>query len=291
MLRAVLLAHPAGHSLSPVMQDAAFEAAGIDARYEAWDVAPEALADAVERFRDGGMLGANVSVPHKRAVMALLDDVSEEAARIGAVNTIRRDGSRLVGENTDAEGFLRSVREAGLEPEGRVIVLLGAGGAARAVAWALVGAGARELRIVNRTAASGEALAADVRGGCRAAVRAFLVGDPAAHVGADVWVNATSVGMARAGVHPDASPVAPEALAVGATGGGGAPGVAVDLVYRPRRTRFLRDAATVGLTTIDGLGMLVHQGAASFRAWTGREAPTERMRRAVERALAAEVGT
>jgi shikimate dehydrogenase len=280
--RAVLLAHPAGHSLSPVMHDAAFAALGIDARYEAWDVPPAELAAAVERLRDPEILGANVTVPHKRAVLTLLDDLDAEAAAIGAVNVVRRDAGRLLGGNTDGEGFLRSLREAGLDPAGRHALLLGAGGAARAVGWALLRAGAADVRIVNRTHASAVALAdalAAEAGGAVHALRDPL--DGAEHV--DLWVNATSVGMRRGGVDPDASPLDPAAFA--RRGPGATPAAAVDLVYRPRRTRFLRDAEAAGLVTLDGSGMLLHQGAAAFEAWTGRAAPLAAMRAALNDAL------
>ena len=282
MRRAVLLAHPAGHSLSPAMHDAAFAALGMDARYEAWDVPPEQLPAAVERLRGQEVLGANVTVPHKRAVVALLDALDPDAAAIGAVNVVRREGRRLLGGNSDGEGFLRSLREAGLDPAGRTAALFGAGGAARAVGWALLRAGAAELRIVNRTHASAEALAealaADPGGAAVRAVRDPFAG--AAQV--DLWVNATSVGMRRGGVDPDVSPVDP---AVFSRRDAAAAGAAVDLVYRPRRTRFLRDAAAAGLVTVDGSGMLLHQGAAAFEAWTGRPAPLAAMRAALDAAL------
>lgn len=283
MLRAVLLAHPAGHSLSPAMHDAAFAALGIDARYEAWDVPPDALAAAVERLRDPAILGANVTVPHKRAVLALLDGLDAEAAAIGAVNVVRREAGRLLGGNSDGEGFLRSLREAGLDPAGQRAVLLGAGGAARAVAWALLHAGAAELRIVNRSHAGAlalaDALAAEDGGASVRAVRDPLDGAERT----DLWVNATSVGMRRGGVDPDASPLDPAAFARRVPDA--APAAAVDLVYRPRRTRFLRDAEAAGLVTVDGSGMLLHQGAAAFEAWTGRPAPLTAMRAALDAAL------
>lgn len=283
MRRAVLLAHPAGHSLSPAMHDAAFAALDVDARYEAWDVPPAELAAAIERLRDPVILGANVTVPHKRAVLALLDGLDAEAAAIGAVNVVRREGGRLLGGNSDGEGFLRSLREAGLDPAGRRVLLLGAGGAARAVGWALLRAGAAELRIVNRTHASAAALAAalaaDAGGAVVRALRDPL--DGAERIG--LWVNATSVGMRRGGVDPDASPLDPAAFA--RRGPDATPAAAVDLVYRPRRTRFLRDAAAAGLVTVEGSGMLLHQGAAAFEAWTGRPAPLAAMRAALDAAL------
>src|SRR5690606_37828225 len=159
--RALLLAHPAGHSLSPVMHDAGFRALGIDARYEAWDVPPEGLPDAVRALRGPGFLGANVTVPHKRAVASLVDDLDPEARAIGAVNTIVKQEGRLVGRNTDAPGFLAALRETEFEPSGRRCLVLGAGGAARAVTWALVRAGA-EVHVANRSEDRARDLAAEL---------------------------------------------------------------------------------------------------------------------------------
>lgn len=275
------------------MQNAAFDALGIDARYEAWDVPPERLASAVERLRDRDVLGANVTVPHKAAVMAHLDAVAPVAGAIGAVNVIRCDGARLLGENSDAEGFLRSLQESGVVLADRRVALLGAGGAAHAVAWAAVNAGADALWIVNRTPERAQRLAARLKarateGLADAATRCDLRVSSHAEeaVDADVWVNATSLGMRREGVDPVERPVPASVLrAVGDRGGDA---VAVDLVYRPRTTPFLEDAASAGLRTVDGTGMLLHQGAVAFEAWTGRPAPLSTMRSALDAALAAE---
>ncbi len=287
--RAVLLAHPAGHSLSPAMQNAAFDALGIDARYEAWDVPPDRLASAVDRLRHPDVLGANVTVPHKAAVVAHLDAVAPVAEAIGAVNVIRRDGDRLLGENSDAEGFVRSLRESGVVLTDRRVALLGAGGAAHAVAWAAVNAGAERLWIVNRTEERAQRLAARLAERLADAARRCEV-RVASHaeeaVAADVWVNATSLGMRRGGADPDERPVAASVLRT--VGDRGGDGVAVDLVYRPRTTPFLADAASAGLRTVDGTGMLLHQGAVAFEAWTGRPAPLSAMRSALDAALAAE---
>lgn len=287
--RAVLLAHPAGHSLSPAMQNAAFDALGIDARYEAWDVPPDELASAVGHLRHEGVLGANVTVPHKAAVVAHLDAVAPVAGAIGAVNVIRRDGARLLGENSDAEGFSRSLRESGVALTGRRVALLGAGGAAHAVAWAAVNAGADALWIVNRTPERAQRLAARLAerlAGAYARCDVRVLDRAEGAVAADVWVNATSLGMRRDGVDPDERPVPASVLrAVGARGGDA---VAVDLVYRPRTTPFLEDASSSGLRTVDGSGMLLHQGAVAFEAWTGRPAPLSAMRSALDAALAAE---
>ena len=273
--RAVLLAHPAGHSLSPVMHDAAFAALGLDGRYEAWDVRPAALPAALERLRASSTLfGANVSVPHKLAVLPLLDEVSAEADRLGAVNTIVRHDRRLLGHNTDAAGLAAALRELErpLDP-GRAVVL-GAGGAARAAVAVFVDAGCSVL-VHNRNADRAAALVRAWRGaGDVAEVDAAHL--PAAVARADWLVNATSVGMAGgAAGSPLPAGVLPERGAV------------VDLVYGPTPTPLVVAARAAGLATQDGRAMLVHQGAAAFTAWTGHQAPLSVMRTALEQALSA----
>lgn len=284
MKRAVLLAHPAGHSLSPVMHDAAFAQLGLAARYEAWDVAPHDLPTAVERLRHDDVLGANVTVPHKLRVLDLLDEVRPTAARIGAVNLVVRQDARLIGDSSDGAGFLRSLAEADVDPAGRHVALLGAGGAARAVGWALAESGVASLTIVNRTADRAVVLA-DLLAASRTRAPLTVATDVRTLTDVDLWVNATSLGMRRDGRDPDETPV--DAAIFERASGGGDP-VAVDLVYRPRHTPFLHAAELAGLRIVDGSGMLLHQGAVAFEAWTGRDAPVEAMRRALDGALAAE---
>ena len=281
MKRVLLLAHPAGHSLSPAMHNAAFKHSGLEAVYEAHDVPPAALGEAVSSLREKNILGANVTVPHKQAVVPLLDALSDAAAAIGAVNTVVknsvRDGGRLVGHNTDAAGFLWALQEADFEPRGKRVVVLGAGGAARAVVYALLTAGVAELGVYNRTPERARALA-----DAFAHLGVVEVLEPSnldTRVrGADGLINTTSVGMARGGHDPDTSPLP----------GTGLPyrGFVCDIVYRPSKTRLLRDAEAAGLRTQNGLPMLIHQGAEAFRLWTGRDAPAEVMRRAALNALA-----
>jgi shikimate dehydrogenase len=269
--RLALLAHPAGHSVSPAMQQAALDALGLDARYEALDVAPDALAAAVAQLRSAPWRGANVSVPHKEAVLPLLDELRPTARRLGAVNTIVRDGDRLVGDNTDLAGFDRALDAVGAFAAGTTAVVLGAGGAARAVVAALRDRGATVL-VANRSVARAEALVAELGAGGASVVASGALA--AAVRSADLLVQTTTVGMAGG---PSGSPlpdgVLPEAGAV------------VDLVYRPARTPLLRAAAAAGLVVQNGLPMLVWQGAAAFEAWTGRSAPAEVMGRAAEAAL------
>ncbi|HET8986514.1 MAG TPA: shikimate dehydrogenase [Trueperaceae bacterium] len=284
MLRAYLLAHPAGHSLSPFMHDAAFAAVGIDARYRALDVAPADLASVVEGFRSApGFVGANVTVPHKRAVMEFLDQVDGTATAIGAVNTIERlggPGGRLVGRNTDADGFLGALDELTPAHVGRVL-LLGAGGSARAVAWAMLSRGAT-VSVLNRSRERAEELVEDVGLAAGVALGRLRVCEPdaaqAALAACDLLVNSTSVGMVG-GPAPATSP-APGPLSTMRQGA-----VVMDLVYRPAVTPLLRLAGEAGIAHVNGLPMLVYQGAAAFGLWTGRPAPVEAMRSAVVAAL------
>ena len=278
MKRAYLLAYPAGHSLSPAMHNAAFAALGIGARYEALEVPPEALPDAVAVLVREDCYGANVTVPHKLAVIPHLDALAADASAVGAVNTVVRQKGRLVGHNTDVSGFLRALREDGsFEPAGCEALVLGAGGAARAVVYALLGAGAR-VAVFNRSPERGRALAQDFAH--LGEVGALEPQELAERVsGCALLVNASSAGMARGGLDPGESPLPPGLLPER--------GFVCDLVYRPARTRLLREAEAAGLRTQNGLPMLVYQGAAALEAWTGQTAPLERMRAAAHAALAA----
>ena len=263
------------------MHDAAFAALGIDARYTAVDVAPADLAEAVAGFRAAPeFLGANVTVPHKRAVMEFLDEVDATAAAIGAVNTIARSGGvggRLIGYNTDAEGFLGALDEALPGADCGQALLLGAGGSARAVAWALLSRGTA-VAVLNRSRDRAERLVAEVRAAAAVGEDRLWVCDKhdavAALAGCDLLVNSTSVGMVG-GPAPDGSP-APGPLSTMRDGA-----VVIDLVYRPAATPLLVQARATGLRHLNGLPMLVYQGAAAFSLWTGRKAPAAVMRQAV----------
>ncbi len=260
--KAFLFAHPAKHSLSPAMHNAALEQMGIAAKYEARDVAPEALQTALEALRNGDAWGVNLSIPHKETAIEFLDEISEEARVIGAVNTVIVKNGRLLGMNTDAPGFMRSLIEAGIDVNGQHVVVLGAGGAARGVGWALQRAGAN-VTIWNRTAARARALADELGlhfcddAGLQAAIRA-----------AHGLVNTTSVGLedAHASPLPSADSMTQQWVC--------------DIVYRPLETKLLRDARAGGLLGVDGLGMLVHQGALALEAWTGRAVNADVMRKA-----------
>jgi shikimate dehydrogenase len=269
--RAVLFAHPAGHSVSPAMHRAAFAATGLAGRYEALDVAPADLPVAVARLRAPPWWGANVTVPHKTAVVALLDELTPGASRLGAVNTIVRRGGRLIGDNTDLPGFAMALNDLRLPLAGARVVVVGAGGAARAVVASLADAGAR-IALHNRGRARAEALVASLR-----LPDVVLLDDAdlsAAVAACDLLVQTTTVGMAGG---PPGSPLPPGLLP--------RRGTVVDLIYRPARTPLIAAAQAAGLTVQNGLPMLVHQGGRSFEAWTGIPAPLEAMGRAAEAEL------
>lgn len=256
-----IVLHPAGHTRSPAMHNAAFRALHLDAVYLAFDVAPAELGAAVAGARSLGLRQLAVSLPHKQAVMEHLDEVDETAQRIGAVNTVTRRDGRLVGANTDWIGAVRALeRETALD--GARAVVLGAGGSARAVVFGLLQRGAR-VTVLNRTPRRAEALAAQL-GAQGAGALEELARTP--H---DVLVNTTSVGLRR-----EATPVEAAAIRPGA--------VVMDAVYDPERTRLLRDAEARGARTVSGKWMLVYQAAEQLALWSGREAPLEVMAEAFD---------
>jgi shikimate dehydrogenase len=271
-----IIGYPVGHTLSPLMHGLAATEGGIDLSYAAFEIRPEKLGEAIAALRTLGATGFNVTVPHKVAVMEYLDEVVKDAAAIGAVNTVVNDNGRLVGYNTDAAGFVDSVRkDAGVDPAGKRVFVYGAGGAARAVAIGLAKAGAARIDIANRTYAKAEALAARVAENSEAVVGA--VAHEAENLletvgAADIIVNTTSVGMEGGG--EGTTPPGVAAIRSGA--------LAVDIVYRPLWTPFLQAAVERGADTLDGLWMLIRQGDRAFRLWTGGAAfPIEPIRRAL----------
>ena len=275
---------PVEHSLSPAMHNAALAEMDLNWVYLAFAVAPERVGAAVEAVRGLGLVGLNVTIPHKQAVVEYLDELDDAARALGAVNTIVRRNDRLMGHNTDGPGFLRSLEEEGHSVAGGSVVVIGAGGAARSVAYAVARAGASALNILNRTEARAEEVALLAREGAQDVPVSTgpLTGGEAerAVVEADVVVDCTSVGMYP---NVDEGPVIPgEWLHEGQ--------VVVDLTYNPRETTLLRAARRRGAAVVDGTGMLVHQGAISLQYWSGREAPVETMRRALLDALAQRQG-
>lgn len=275
-----LFGYPLRHSLSAAFQQAAFDALGLPFTYSPWEVTAEQLPDAVKALRAGERVGANVTVPHKEAVLPLLDRISPQAARIGAVNTIVREEGGLTGYNTDAPGFLRSLTDdAGFNPAGAHVLLIGAGGAARAVAFAVADAGAASIVIANRHRERAERLAAALIGEGMPPVT-VIDWQPAALqdavAAAVLVVNSTSVGMLHSASQQE-SPLDGVALPSGV--------LVADLVYNPLRTPLLAAAETAGARTLGGLPMLIYQGAEAFRLWTGVDAPVPVMMDAARRAL------
>jgi len=235
------------------MHNAAFETLGMDWSYELLDVDPAGLAGAVEKLRAPDVAGANVTIPHKQAVMARLDGIDPDAMRAHAVNTIARDGQRLVGSNTDVAGVRAAMSEVGLEPGGANVVILGGGGSARAAAVALAGA---HLTFVSRHPDDDDLPGAVIGWGDPAL--------PGLTRSADLLLNATPLGR------KEEMPVRPAGLPKG--------GAVIDLVYVTGGTPLVRKARSLGLRTADGWGVLLAQGAASFEVWTGRPAPLAAMR-------------
>jgi shikimate dehydrogenase len=274
--KAFLFAHPARHSLSPAMHNAVLESLQIPVRYEARDIAPHELEGALSELRKSGAWGANLSIPHKEAALELMDSVSEEAQAIGAINTVVVRNGILEGHNTDAPGFMRSLEEQGVNVARQDVVVLGAGGAARGVCWALKRAGAR-VTVWNRTPERARQLAEELN------LEAFLSDALLQNAieGSSGLVNTTSVGLEN----PDASPVAEGLLPMG---GATNSQWVCDIVYRPLETRLLREARAAGLTGIDGLGMLVHQGALALELWLEAQGLAGRVAAEIMRAAALE---
>ncbi|MDP9362949.1 MAG: shikimate dehydrogenase [Chloroflexota bacterium] len=271
-LRVGLIGDPVAHSLSPAIQQPALDALGVPATYELWRTPASELGRRLADLRAPQVLGANVTVPHKVAVLDLIDDISESARRAGAVNTIVCRDERLIGENTDVHGFATALAEACPDVAGRPALILGAGGAARAVALALGTLGIPDVSVANRDRGRAERLAADL---APASVRVAGLDEEEVAPGlatARLLINATSLGWHRGEMPLPADLLSrlPEDALV------------VDLTYR--ETDLLAAAASRGLATLDGLSMLVHQGARALELWTGRAAPLDVMMSAARRA-------
>ncbi len=248
-----IIGHPLGHTMSPPLHNWALEQAGLPGRYEAWPTQPGRLVDFMAQMRSRPISGASVTIPHKLAVMDHLDHVTDTARAVGAVNTLYWEGDKLAGHNTDAEGFAHPLSALPRPP--RSALVLGAGGAARAVLAGLDVAGVPRVAVANRTLDRAEALAVEFEA-------AAVPWDERGRVQAELIVNTTPMGMAGALV--DDSPL-PEGHCL-------SPNQTVyDIVYNPLRTRLLRQAEDCGCPTIDGLSMFIHQAMGQFRLWTGRE--------------------
>ncbi len=280
-IRFGVIGWPLGHTLSPVFQQAALDALGIRAAYDAVPTPPEDLEARLGEVRRGEWRGLNVTIPHKLRAAELVDCRTAAAERLGAVNTVDAGGGRLIGDNTDVQGFARALTEHGaFDPAGKRAVLLGAGGAGRAVAWALRDLGVEHLTLANRRRERAHALAAALRGHSIDLTTCGL-DDPALRRelrAAALLVNATSLGMAG-GPAPLAVPLPVSWLHDNL--------FVCDIVYRPAETPLLAHARSIGCRVLGGLEMLVLQGAASLERWLGRPAPVPTMMEAARRALAA----
>lgn len=261
-----VIGEPVRHSLSPTIFNAAFAASGLDWAYLAFDVPEGAAGLAMAGVRALGLEGVSVTMPHKAAVLDALDELTDDARALGAVNCVARRGAELVGHNTDGPGLVDALQvDEGLDPAGRSFAVLGAGGAARAVVRALGRAGAASVVVVNRTPDRAETAAALAGGVGR-------VGTPEDAGNVDVVINATPLGMGVVvGADGEAEPLPIDAGLLG-TGQ-----VLVDLIYHPVLTPLAAAARDRGLRTVNGLGMLIHQAAHAFRIWTSEDPPLEAM--------------
>jgi shikimate dehydrogenase len=264
-LRAGIIGDPVAHSISPAIQQPALDALGINAVYERWHTPASELAARIAGLREADALGASVTVPHKLAVIQYIDEVSPLALKVGAVNTVINRGGRLIGDNTDVHGFATSLSEVCPDAASRSALILGAGGAARAVVLALDSLGVKSIALANRNPERSGKLAADL-----APIQISLISYDDAELipaveRATILVNATSLGW-----HAGEIPIAPALLDRLPENA-----VVADLTYRD--TDLLVAARTRGLVTMDGLGMVVHQGARAFKLWTGKDAPVELM--------------
>jgi len=294
-----LIGYPIKHSLSSYFQQAALDYYHLDIRYEKWETSPEKLRDVVDNLRKPQNLGANVTAPYKETVLPLLDEIDDLASLIGAVNTIVKRDNRLLGFNTDAHGFIEALcRDGHFEPEGKQVVILGSGGAAKAVSFALVEKKVSSLLIINRTLERAEALADSLK--CyirdsslslRSGLRLTRSEGLKTNVATLPWqsltfpntldhchliVNCTTIGMKHS-TQEGQSPLSLEVIPTNV--------LVYDLVYNPRLTPLLQLAQKAGARTLGGLPMLVYQGTASFELWTGREAPVDIMFNSAEQML------
>jgi shikimate dehydrogenase len=265
--------HPVAENPTIVMIEAAFRKMGLNWRYLTIEVYPEDLANAFKGLRAMNMQGVNLTIPHKVEVLKYLDEIATDAQLIGAVNTVRRQGNKLIGENTDGKGFLRSLRDdARVDPAGKRVVILGAGGAARAMAVELALAGATRIIVVNRSAERGLGLVNLLNQKTPIAAEFVAWNETyAIPANTDIVANATSIGLfphVNNKPNIDYNTITPHM-------------VVCDVIPNPPHTQFLEEAEVRGAKTLDGLGMLVYQGAIGFKMWTGVDAPVEVMHQAL----------
>ena len=269
-----LIGHPVAHSRSPQMHNAMFQDLGLNNVYLAFDVAPEQLKAAIEGVRALGVRGLNVTIPHKVNVMNYLDGISPEAKQIGAVNTIVNQGGYLIGYNTDGEGYLRSLlEETGTEIKGKRILLLGAGGAARAIGYTMVTSGIEKLTIMNRDENKAHILQQDLKQYAKTEVLTMAQLENAVK-DSDLIINTTSMGMSPNIHHSllEKQWISPHHLVS-------------DIIYNPLETQMMKDAKEQGATVHGGLGMFIYQGVIAFEKWTGMTPNAIKMKETVLHAL------
>ncbi len=263
---AAVIGDPVLHSLSPTIYNAAFEHDQVNWSYSAVNITGEQVSDALEEMRQSEVGGLSVTMPHKEIVAHLVDETTRHAERLGAVNCVSKNGSTLVGHNTDGEGFIKAIEaETKERTEGKSYLVIGAGGAAKAVTLALGEAGASEVIVSSRNASKSRK-AASLAG------QVGRSGSLSEAEGVDVIINATPIGMRGAG-NEDQLPLPVEAMHKGQ--------IIVDLIYHPLQTEFLKNASRIGARTMNGIGMLIHQAALQYTLWTNKEAPLDVMQDAV----------
>jgi shikimate dehydrogenase len=260
--------YPVKHTASPSMHNAAFEALGLNWVYLPFEVKPELLELAVKSIIPLGIQGVNLTIPHKKDVVPFLDELSPEAEFIGAVNTIVKKGSKLIGHNTDGKGFIKALEEDGISPTGKNILILGAGGASYGISCELISKRVKKITIANRTLKKAQDLKKLLNG--IEVLPLEKTSLKSALKDADIIINTTSVGMKEN-----------ESLLINEDCLNSSLEAVVDLIYNPAQTKLLKAAKKKGIKTMNGLSMLLHQGALSFELWTGKKAPIEVMRKAL----------
>jgi len=274
-----IVGYPVAHSVSPQMHNAAFEHLGLDWEYIPFEIHPEDLKKGIDGLRAEGVLGFNVTIPHKEAIIPLLDEVTKLPRLIGAVNTVKNENGKLVGYNTDGAGFVDSLKfDAGVDPKEKNVVLLGAGGAAKAVAVMLAETGAASISITDIDEKKADDLSAHVGSHFNSKICSLKTGSAdlaAAISNADIVVNATPIGM-----HPKENE-----CPIAESSGLRAESIVFDLIYNPPETKLMKLAKEKGAKAVNGLGMLVRQGAISLSIWTDHDAPVDVMLKAAKEAL------
>lgn len=271
-----IFGYPVSHTLSPLMQNAALEALGLNCIYVPFEVETNDLGAAVKGVRALGLTGVNVTVPHKEAVIPFLDEIDEDSKIIGAVNTILNKNGKLIGYNTDSPGYIRSLREeAGFDPKGKSVIVIGAGGAAKGIACGLFLAGASEIIIANRTIEKANEIRLNLNGidkykSEQVAIKTIHLSELNNNISnVDLIVNTTSMSLEGKAPDVDFASTSPHVLVS-------------DIAYKPPLTPFLKRAREAGRKTLGGLGMLVYQGAISFEIWTGQKAPVDVMKNSLK---------